>query len=347
MMKKRTSGIGFLLIFAAFWTTVVGGFDAFMGVNMYRQTRAEGFPVVQGNILTSEVEASRSDDGTTYRAEISFQYVVDGISHTSDTYRFGAMGTSSDSLARSVVEQYPPGKVVDVHYNPKKPDKGVLQTGIGGMDLFVLLFLTPFNLLGVGLWTVIARNVIQHRTKPRAGGVPIIQRGMQTYVRLPRFTPLFAAGVTALGISFISIFIVGFGFNMNPSVTVICFVWGMVLIPSVLIYYQRRYIIGSGVKDLVIDDDTRMMSLPQTFGRKTDVIVPAEAVIQVETRTHVHRGSKGGVSYTYAPTLIWQSDENDPKEGKLIEWRDENRAQAFTQWLQERLGLMNDLPGSA
>lgn len=193
------------MIFAAIWTSVVGGFDAFMGVNMYRQTQAKGFPMVQGSILTSEVESSSSRDGTTYRAEVSFQYEVDGISHTSDTYRFGAMGTSSESAANSVVEQYPSGKVVDVHYNPNK----------------------------------------------------------------------------------------------------------------------------------------------QTFGRKTDVILPVEAVIQVETRTHVHQGSKGGVSYSYAPTLLWLTDESDCKKEKLIEWSDENRAQAFTQWLQERLGLVNDFSGSA
>jgi hypothetical protein len=58
-----------------------------------------------------------------------------------------------------------------------------------------------------------------------------------------------------------------------------------------------------------------------------------------------HQGSKGGVSYTYAPTL-WLRGGLDGGQ-KLADWSDKMKAEAFTEWLRERLGLCKVLSDRA
>ena len=50
----------------------------------------------------------------------------------------------------------------------------------------------------------------------------------------------------------------------------------------------------------------------------------------------MHRGSKGGVSYTYAPTLRLRGIE--PACQKIADWSDAMKANAFADWLRQKLG---------
>jgi hypothetical protein len=185
------------------------------------------------------------------------------------------------------------------------------------------------------LWAFVGGAVRRKITSPPAGGVPIVQRGMMTHVRLPRYSPLTAAGGTALIISFLSIFIIAFSTGMDPPMWAIQTVWACVLGLALLVYFQRTWLVGSGAKDLVIDDETKTLSLPQTFGRKTDVIMAYGAVSKLDVQTIAHRGSKGATSYTYAPRLVWSDESGATHEEKLAEWHDAQRAEAFIAWLTE------------
>ncbi|MDY7109627.1 MAG: DUF3592 domain-containing protein [Planctomycetota bacterium] len=340
---RKRSALGFLLFFALFWCGLTGVFDGFIAHTIYRQSRAESFPTTTGLVSGAEItsETSTDSDGhssTTYRAEISFRYDVDGRTYASDTYRYGAMGSSDRSYAESVAQRYPVDSEVTVHYNPRDPSDAVLETGVGGMEMFLILFLTPFNLVGLWLLAMVGGSIRRRMTRPPAGGVPLVQRGGITHARLPRFSPLTTAGATALGLSFISIFIVGFGTGMDPPPWVIWTVWGVVLIPAIVVYFWRTFLVGSGAKDLVIDEDSRTLSLPQTFGRKVDIIVPFDAVTELDVEEIIHRSSKGGTSYTYAPRLIRTDEEGATHREKLADWHDQQRADGFIAWLKDRLG---------
>ena len=65
------------------------------------------------------------------------------------------------------------------------------------------------------------------------------------------------------------------------------------------------------------------------------------AQLNLTLETIVHRSRKGGVSYTYAPTLWLESEA--PGGQKLADWPDKMKAGAFTDWLRQRLGL-SDVP---
>ncbi|UCD75213.1 MAG: DUF3592 domain-containing protein [Phycisphaerales bacterium] len=339
---KRSRGIGFLMFFGLFWTAIVGSFDVFVGYSAYRQTKAESFPTVSGVILSSGISSHQSTDSdghttTQHKAEITFSYEVVGVSYTGDTYRFGAFSSSDRGHAEGVIARYPEGAEVEVHYNPADPSEAVLEVGIGAMQMFLFLFLTPFNLIMLWLWGVNIGAVRRMITRPPAGGVPIVMRGATTHVRLPRISPLTAAGAAALAVSFISIFIIAFGTGMDPPMWAVQVVWAAALGLAMLVYFWRTYLVGSGAKDLVIDDGAGMLSLPQTFGRKEDVIVAMAAVDAVEVRTITHHSSKGGTSYTYAPELSWRDEGGELQRDRLAEWHDEARAKAFVDWLRRRI----------
>ena len=83
--------------------------------------------------------------------------------------------------------------------------------------------------------------------------------------------------------------------------------------------------------------------LPQTFGRKEDVMVAMARIEAVQVRTLTHHSSKGGTSYTYAPELMWRDEDGQLQQDKLTEWHDGSRAEAFAEWLRRRLAGSADL----
>jgi hypothetical protein len=333
-------GAGFMLVFTLFWTGIVSVFDGFLIYGAVRQARAESYPTVEGEITRSEITTHRDSEGrTTFGADLAFTYRVDGVAHTSDTYRYGEMSSSDSSHAAGIVQAHPVGGRVRVFYNPHDPADAILNPGIAGQDLMLGLFLTPFNVVMLGLWSWLAGAVWRGITRPPAGGVPIVHRGGRIFVRLPRLTPVAAGAVAALGVSFVAIFTVAFGFGFDPPLPVVTGVWAVVLAAAIGVYFWRKFVVGSGAKDLVIDADAGMLSLPQTFGRTTDVAVPLEAVSGIDVERIKHCSNRGGTSYSYAPRLSWQRDDGAAENDRLVEWWSETRAGAFVDWLREELRL--------
>ncbi|MHC4588421.1 MAG: DUF3592 domain-containing protein, partial [Planctomycetota bacterium] len=150
-------GAGFMLVFTLFWSGIVSVFDGFLIYGGVRQARAESFPTVEGRITRSEITTHRdSEGGTTFGADIAFTYRVDGTAYTSDRYRYGEMSSSDSSVASGVVRAHPVGANVRVFYNPRDPADAILMPGIAGQDVMLGLFLTPFNVVMLGLWSWLA-----------------------------------------------------------------------------------------------------------------------------------------------------------------------------------------------
>ena len=342
---NRTSGSApFLLKFALVWTVMVGMADVFILSDIYRQIPAESYPETSGRVTRSEVTGRPHDGGTTYHAEIEYAYEVNGIRYHGNRHRYFSGSTGSRRPQEEAVRRYPVGKEVRVFYNPENTGDAVLETGVGGMDLFVLLVLTPFNLGMLLLWSLGGGALYRRLARPPAGGVPILHRGMMTIARLPRILPLAAAGASALLISVVSIFVFVFAMDMNPSMEHVWIVWVLILVAAPTVYLWRVFVVGSGAKDLVIDKHRQVMSLPHTWGRQTDVKVRFDQVQDVRVQHIFHpvgsRGSSG--IYTYAPTLVWRDDRRPTAEEKLADWNDEARARSFVNWLREQIGMSTD-----
>lgn len=68
---------------------------------------------VSGIVMPSSVESHQknSKNGTTYKAEIFYDYKVNGTKHSSNRVGYGDFSSSNPSCARSVANQYLAGKM--------------------------------------------------------------------------------------------------------------------------------------------------------------------------------------------------------------------------------------------
>ena len=116
------------------WTVIgVVGLGVFL-YGQYQLTRARGsvtWPLVTGKIITSQIQSHHDEDGTTYSADIEYNYTVNGKQFKSDVIVIGG----HDYSAGSAVERYPVGKSVLLAYNPVKPHQAVLEPGVESTEL--------------------------------------------------------------------------------------------------------------------------------------------------------------------------------------------------------------------
>ena len=134
----------FCWVFIALGLAVVGA-----GVwTLIKSLRTESWPVTDGVIQsTREKSHSDSDGSTTYSAEVTYTYEVAGVKYDGDKISIGQMSSSSQ-YAQKILDRYPIGKKVSVHYSPTDPAEAVLETGIHGGTWICFGVGTAFALFG-------------------------------------------------------------------------------------------------------------------------------------------------------------------------------------------------------
>jgi hypothetical protein len=327
----------FLLFFSLFWSAGIVFLDGMVLHGIYQQIESRHYPAAAGQVTRSEVKTHRgSKGGPSYEAIVKYRFQVGGQSFTASRLRYGQNASDYNSAA-SMVTAHPEGSTVQVFYNPADPRDALLSPGLYGSDFLILLFLTPFNAIMFGLWMGTAGWLRERLFRPVAGGVKIISDRLSTRIRLPRFGPLGWGLVTVGGLGFVSIFAVGLPTRMNPSIPLALAVIAVVYLAGAGVYLWQWLKISSGIDDLVINQAARTLDLPLTFNRKQRLRVRIDDIESLSVEKEVHTTSKGGVSYTYAPTLCLRGA--DPGTQKLADWSDKVKADDFAEWLRKSLGL--------
>lgn len=238
------------------------------------------------------------------------------------------------------MDALPPGTKVRVHYDPANPRNSLLKPGIAGSHLLQLLFLTPFNALMIGLWLAVGSALRLKWFNPPAGGVKLKTELRQTRARLTSSTAL-GTGLATVGLlAFAGTFIVGLGpGGMHPPLRTMVVVWSVILSSGVLAAVAWHWaIIRSGKYDLILDELNGSLQLPLTHGRQTRLTVTMAQVRDVYVATvEERRSDSDGISWTttYVPTLRISGAKK--KYEPLVEWLDADKAQAFVEWLREKL----------
>jgi hypothetical protein len=83
-------------------------------------------------VLESKIAVNDSDDGTTYGADVSYEFVVNDRKYKGDKVTISEVSTSSRSRAKKIVDRYPKRKKIPVFYDPSDPEKNVLEPGLSG-----------------------------------------------------------------------------------------------------------------------------------------------------------------------------------------------------------------------
>jgi len=137
----------------------VGGVLLFIGVRGLLRGRAStDWPAVEGTITSSAVRRQQGGgrhSSSTYHAQVVYEYTVDGVAYNGDRVGYGDYGSSSPSHARGIVNRYPKGKAVTVHYMPGDPEECVLEPGLHGQGWLLpgigLAFFAAGTMAAIGL----------------------------------------------------------------------------------------------------------------------------------------------------------------------------------------------------
>ena len=132
----------YILILAGVILAVVGlGFILSAIVSNQRMKAAESWPTIPGTVLDTDIQVhvSRNSGMTTrtYEPIIHYQYTLMGKPYDSKKVSFGSLHMKDDQ-AQEILNRYPAGSTVTVHYDPGKPEKSVLEvTARGGKTLMI------------------------------------------------------------------------------------------------------------------------------------------------------------------------------------------------------------------
>ncbi|OBJ90743.1 DUF3592 domain-containing protein [Mycobacterium asiaticum] len=115
----------------------------FVKFQVSRSNRA--WPTVPGHVTRSETV----DTGEEEEFRVEYRYEVNGVRHYGDVLQVGH-ASASRAKNRALLQQYPAGTEVEVHYDPVDPSTAVLIPG-GGRNLLVPIA-AMLVLIGGGIW---------------------------------------------------------------------------------------------------------------------------------------------------------------------------------------------------
>ena len=326
----------FLIAFGGFWVSLVALFDRQAFDQIAGQMAATHYPSTTGEITHSEVSIHQGSKSTTYHPQLRYRYQVNGHTWMGDRFRYDDGGSSEYAWAQQVVAEHPVGAQVQVFYYPKSAMDAVLSTGLEGSDLALVLFLTPFNMVGIGLFYGAVSLLRSAMSSSVAGGVKIIKDGFRLRARLPVFTPFPLALLVTGGVAFLSIFAIMIPFGFHAPLHVPASALAVAYGAGVVAFALQWRKIAAGEDDLVVDTGTRTLELPRTYHRRERVTVGFSDVAAVTVEIKVTQG-KNGPHYSYLPTL---QVRNGRAEGETLMSRgNREQADAFAEWLRGQLRL--------
>jgi hypothetical protein len=324
---------GFLLFFTLFWTLIVGLFDVVMMTDGLRRLSSLRYQSVPCVITKAEVREDHDGEGSSYYPEITYTYAVDGQKYEGDQLYAGSRHGSSSRRAHRIISTYAAGTETNAWIDPAAPANAVLRRGLLGNELFLALFMTPFNVAMIGLWAALFHLWRTAKHTVIAGGVELIDTPNGICARLSRYSPLIA-GALGLGVSsFVSVFVVAFTFGEFARPAVMVPVWVIVIGIGLSAYAWRRQQEISGREDLILHADGLRLTLPQHDDRKTSITLDITAVkaVTVEEVWPVNRDSESHPMF--APTL----ETHDGRRFTLVKWHEQSKATGFADWLREKL----------
>ena len=127
-------------------------FTLVSGLGSMRARKSKAWPEIAGMITWSGVQVHPDSEGSdTYSVAVKYTYSVGGRQYEGDRIKFGV--TSSTSRRNHVMAQaqrdFPPGDLVPVYYNPKKPSDAVLKRNAGSGTLIFGMVGVVLGILGI------------------------------------------------------------------------------------------------------------------------------------------------------------------------------------------------------
>jgi hypothetical protein len=145
---------GMIIFVVSSFVTVSCAWDLIDGL------RSRGWPTVRGRILGHGFSLGATKHPGDDSVVFAYEYTVGGVEYRGA--RFDYAGRNRVAESAELMETYFPGRRVMVHYDPKRPDRAVLQPGIGVWTVFPLLVSSVVTLV-TGLISYAAITILLSR----------------------------------------------------------------------------------------------------------------------------------------------------------------------------------------
>jgi hypothetical protein len=265
--------------FGIFWCSLIGGFDYVAIRDLVAQIGSAHFTATPAHIVRSEVTSHRgSKGGTTYGVRFEYTYAVNGSEYRASRYTFNVSSSSDEAWAREAVAAFPAGSERVCYYDPKNPARAVLAPGIHGSDLMILMFLTPFNIIG-GFMISMPFWAWRERRQPAIVSPRVADsiHGREAYA-MRRFNPIVSFMGWFLVSSFVGIFAVAIPMGFHPTIMKVITVWGTGFAIALGLTISRHFKMKSGCYDLVMDYSSRSITIPAMHQRTRVETIPMSDV---------------------------------------------------------------------
>jgi hypothetical protein len=113
------------------------------------------WPTVQGQVIRCGVIAQRGPKGvSTYRSDICYGYTVAGVRRQGNVIQFGNLDQATEAAAQKILDPYPVGAAVTVHYQPDDAALAALET-LPAAAQYRLKFARWTVVAGIGFYIVL------------------------------------------------------------------------------------------------------------------------------------------------------------------------------------------------
>ena len=315
--------------------------DVGLAASLFYQLRALGFYTTEGVIVSTKLEQHSDSEGTSYTPVVEFRYSVGRQEHVGRRINYSWIATSSQA-ARQVIEQYPAGRRVTVHYDPRRPDDSLLEPGLHSGQAFLALFLLPFNIIMAGCWLALWQSL-----RGSAGRLPEGARATATpegfELRLYRQSPLATAALAALIVSFAGVFVAAFASAVVPLSLLVACAWAAISAGSIWAY-RRQYL---RAVLLTVDKFRSVFTIQHASTARAVRTGAIQELRGVTIREHQKRDSDGDLTKKYSVALLRRTTSGGGRHCCLVAGWSEQPARQLADWLTERLQLPAVLPGRA
>jgi hypothetical protein len=117
---------GFLSIFLVVGLVLL----IYGGHLLIKSAQSASWPSAEGVVKTAEMGRHTGDKSTTYSAEVTYEYTVDGKPFTGNKIRMVQVNNSDSSYASEDLSNYAVGTKVKVYYSPSDSKDCVLEPGV-------------------------------------------------------------------------------------------------------------------------------------------------------------------------------------------------------------------------
>ncbi len=286
----------FMLVWLTGWTAGTLAFDGIAVWGLAKQLSTLRFDEAAGVVTKSKVEVDHDSEGTSYRLDVEYSYEVDGVGFTNDRISYG-MAWNGENEVERMAKRYAVDTRIAVYHDSADPQDSVLIRGISAMDLFLPLFLIPFNIVMIGVFSFTVGSRVRGWFCKRPVTIRIRQRDVIWHVKVYKFLPIGAAGIAALATSFVSVFVVGFGQMILPGWWLIIPAWCVVILATLYAYFKCKPVVRLAVDPfhgrLTVQTRTAVGSETIDFARIRSIDVRGESVVLGANPEAIHLSCSG------------------------------------------------------